>query len=87
MKVGTIFPRRIFIRRNMLESNFNKESTYKVNQDLIMPNTERIHLTFNKKIRQQLDFLMPLTKASSYAEVVRKGLDLLQKEIVNSNKS
>lgn len=43
-----------------------------------MSQKERIVLTFTGKVRSQLDELKEKTNATSYAEVVRKSLDLLQ---------
>ena len=52
-----------------------------------MPNKEngKLILTFNSKVREQLNYLKPLTTATSFAELMRRGLDLLQKEVENSN--
>ena len=45
-----------------------------------MSQEKRLHLTFDDKVRQQLDELKDRTNATSYAEVVRKGIDLLEKQ-------
>ena len=45
-----------------------------------MSQQKRLHLTFDEKVRQQLDELKDKTNATSYAEVVRKGIDLLEKQ-------
>lgn len=46
-----------------------------------MATENRIVLTFDEKVREQLKDLKEKTNAKSFAEVVRKGLDLLQKEV------
>lgn len=46
-----------------------------------MPEKEKVTLTFSNKVREQLEYLIIKTNATSFAEVVRKGLDLLQKQV------
>ncbi len=52
-----------------------------------MPEKEKICLTFNNRVREQLEYLITRTNATSYAEIMRKGLDLLQKQIEDSKRS
>jgi len=76
---------RVFREYHLASTLYTLDSTRVIRNSMPTEKKANLTLTFNGKVRGQLESLIPKTNANSLSEVVRKAIDLLIDKVENSN--